>query len=163
MNTFSFWLHQFEGGEGGAAAPAAGTMGDSQSAAPVNTQRGKSGENVLYGKQAVTDTQDAPSDAGKAETDVKVTSNTLEEKRKAYRSMVSGEYKDVYTEDTQRIINRRFSDMKALQKQLDDAKPVLDALRERYGVEDAKDLLNAIDSDHAYWAEAADEAGMSEQ
>ena len=104
MNTFSFGLHQFEGGDGGAAAPAAGTMGDSQSAAPVNTQRGKSGENVLYGKQAVTDTQDAPSDAGKAETDVKVTSNTLEEKRKAYRSMVSGDYKDVYTEDTQRII-----------------------------------------------------------
>ena len=60
MNTFSFWLHQFEGGDGGAAAPAAGTMGDSQSAAPVNTQRGKSGENVLYGKQTVTGTQDAP-------------------------------------------------------------------------------------------------------
>ena len=97
------------------------------------------------------------------QTDDKVTSNTREEKRKAYRSKVSGEYKDVYTEDTQRIINRRFSDMKALQTQLDDAKPVLDALRERYGVEDAKDLLKAIDSDHAYWAEAADEAGMSEQ
>lgn len=90
MNTFSFWLHQFEGGDGGAAAPAAGTMGDSQSAAPVNTQRGESGENVLYGKQAVTDTQDAPSDAGKAETDVKVTSNTLEEKRKAYHQRERG-------------------------------------------------------------------------
>ena len=163
MNTFSFWLHQFEGGDGGAAAPAAGTMGDSQSAAPVNTQRGKSGENVLYGKQAVTDAQDTPSDAGKAETDVKVTSNALEDKRKAFSDMINGEYKDVYTENTQRIINRRFSEMKNLQAQLEDTKPVLDALRERYGVEDAQDLLKAIDSDHAYWTEAAEEAGMNEQ
>ena len=55
------------------------------------------------------------SEAAAQEPEVQVTSNTLEERRKAFRDMVAGEYKDVYTEETQRIIDRRFAEFNALE------------------------------------------------
>lgn len=161
------------GGNAAAAAPAAdvgaddGAKGETK-ARPGNTRRGRSGEydNVRFGKQAdasADDTHETAPAAGEQTTDVKVTSNTLEEKRKAYRDLVSGEYRDVYTEDTQRIINRRFAEVKGLESQIAQYQPVIDMLMQRYGVadDDVAKLMTAIESDSAYWSAAADEAGMS--
>lgn len=176
-------LHLFDGGAaagaagagaGAAAAGDGGAKGDTKGAVPGTTRRGKSGEysNVLFGKQndgataagAVTSAQD-PSHAAGADNNqgVQTTSDTLEARRKAFRDMVNGEFKDVFTEETQRIINRRFSDTRSLEAQVQAQQPVIDMLMQRYNIGDSdmKKLTEALENDSAYWSEAAEEAGMS--
>lgn len=149
-------------GEGGGEA-----MGET-TGSPVNTQRGKSGEydNVKFGKQPVT--TDTPKDtgtpaAGEKKVGVQSTSSTLEEKRAEYNRLINGEYKDFYTQDTQRIINDRFKSTKAMEKQLEDVGGLLDLLASRYGMTDANavKLAEAVQSDTAFWEQAADEAGKT--
>ena len=175
----------FDGGAAGAAAAGAGegtgsgTQGDSQQTDPGATRRGNqttaaqrrgSGEysNVKFGKQdqpaAAGGQQANPPDAGEgSKKGVETTSDTLEDKRKAFRALVDGEYKDQYTEDTQRIIDRRFRETKNLETQLSQQKPILDMLMQRYKIGDGDlgKLTQAIENDNAYWSQAAEEAGMS--
>lgn len=168
------------GGDGaGAAAPAQGddgAKGGSQ-ALPAPTRRGKSGDTkqVLYGKQAdpaVAGDQagangGTPPVAGEGTVDgqpgTTVTSDTLEARKKAYREMVEGEFKDIYTEDTQRIIDRRFREVRNLEEQISRTQPVLSMLMQRYGIADGDPakLMQAVENDDAYWSQAAEEAGMS--
>ena len=174
-------LNLFDGGAaaGGAGAGAAasgegegsGAQGEVK-ASPVSTRRGKSGEyrNVLFGKQGTAQAEaqaegqnEQSSDAGRKEGDVITTSDTREAKRKAYRELMNGEYKDIYTEDTQRIIDRRFHEVKGLEEQVGKYQPVIDLLMQRYqiGDGDMAKLSQAIENDDVYWSEAAEEAGMS--
>lgn len=170
------------GGDGaGAAAPASqngdGAKGGSQ-AAPGSTRRGKSGEfqNVLFGKQSAPaaagegggqDGQQQSSVAGSdkdKQPGVTTTSDTLEARRKAFQDLVnSEEYKDIYTEETQRIINRRFRETQNLEQQVARNQPLIDMLMQRYKISDGDigKLTAAIENDDAYWSEAAEEAGMS--
>lgn len=173
-------LALFDGGAG-AAPSAAGeggadgaTQGESQ-ALPGTTRRGKSGayQNVVFGKQESAaaaadqpagDGKDGPADAGQEKgAEVITTSDTLEERRRAYREMVEGEYKDLYTEDTQRIIDRRFRETKQLERQAAKQQGVIDLLMQRYQIPDGdlSKLTAAIENDDAYWSEAAEEAGMT--
>lgn len=158
------------GGDGAAAAGAdAGTQGEVKSAGAGNTRRGRNtGEGqVLYGKQlqagGTGEAAAAPA-AGEQtkEGDVTVTSDTMEARRKAFRDLVNGEYKDVYTEETQRIINSRFKETKGLQDQVSQYQPIIDTLMQRYqiGDGDVGKLLSAVENDTAYWAKAAEDAGM---
>ena len=177
-------LSMFDGGAadagsvGGAGATAAGdgsAKGDTKGTVPGSTRRGKSGEysNVLFGRQddgaaasgtVVTNAQE-PSHAAGGDNNqgVQSTSDTLEDRRKAFREMVNGEFKDVFTEETQRIINRRFSENRTLEAQVQAQQPVIDLLMQRYkiGDGDPKKLMDALENDSAYWSEAADEAGMT--
>lgn len=170
------------GGDGaGAAAPASqngdGAKGGSQ-AAPGSTRRGKSGEfqNVLFGKQSTPaaagegggqEGQQQSSVAGSdkdKQPGVTTTSDTLEARRKAFQDLVnSEEYKDIYTEETQRIINRRFRETQNLEQQVARNQPLIDMLMQRYKISDGDigKLTAAIENDDAYWSEAAEEAGMS--
>lgn len=169
-------LDLFDGAAGAAASGAgegagSGTQGETQQTSPAATRRGSSGEysNVKFGKQdqpaAAGGQQANPPDAGEEskKQGVETTSDTLEEKRRAYRAMVDGEYKDQYTEDTQRIIDRRFRETKNLETQLSQQKPILDMLMQRYKIADGDlgKLTQAIENDNAYWSQAAEEAGMS--
>lgn len=186
-NLLNIRLDMFDGGAAaggdgaGAAAPASqngdGAKGGSQ-AAPGSTRRGKSGEfqNVLFGKQS------APAAAGEGsgqegqqqssvagsdkdkQPGVTTTSDTLEARRKAFQDLVnSEEYKDIYTEETQRIINRRFRETQNLEQQVARNQPLIDMLMQRYKISDGDigKLTAAIENDDAYWSEAAEEAGMS--
>ena len=163
-------------GEGGAAAPAAGegaaddgNKGGFQ-ASPAPTRRGKSGgfQNVLFGKQGDEPTAagDEPGPEGKAqpsaagkgkEGDVVTTSNTLEDRRKAFQELVNGEYKDIYTEETQRIIDRRFREARNLEERAAKQQPVIDMLMQRYKIADGDlgKLAAAVENVYAYWSEAA--------
>ena len=159
-------LTLFDGSEGASAAGGeSGSMGET-SASPAPTRQGKKAgeyQNVLFGKQESTES--AP-DAGENEkTEVITTSDTLEERKKAFRDLINGEYKDLYTEETQRIINRRFSETKALQETVLKSQPLIDMLMQRYNVKDGdiEKLTSAIENDDAYWNEAAEEAGLSVQ
>lgn len=158
-NLYALDLHLF--GEGGAAAGGeAGAQGEAAQATDSGiTRRGKSDlSNVLYGSEA---DKEAPVAEKK---EVKTTSNTLEDKRKTFREMINGEYKDLYTEEFQNAFNRRFPDYKNLQQQVEGAKPILDKLAARYNILDGdlSKLAKAIDDDNSYWAAAAEEAGMPE-
>lgn len=161
MKLFNLRLFAGEGG----GAPAGGEAGTGEAAAPLAPgARKSSGElaNVLYGSQA--DEVEQPQAAAAKEPEVQTTSNTLEENRKKFQELVNGEYKDAYTEATQKIIDRRFARAKEVEQQYNDAKPVLDKLAARYNILDGdmSKLAKAIDDDSAYWSAAAEEAGVSE-
>lgn len=162
-------------GEGGAASGAAAGdgSGDAAGNSGENTTPSAAGKksgdlrNVVYGKQnqMVTDaveTQDG--DAGQSnEGDILVQSDSEVDRRSVYNELINGEYKDLYTQDTQNMINKRFKEMKTLQSQVQSYMPVIDTLMQRYRITDGDigKLQNAIENDEAYLTEAADEAGMT--
>ena len=147
--------------------PKAGTRSGSGS-----SRRSRSGEydNVVFGKQDVA-TSDAdagidPAAGGTGEgstSGVSTTSNTLEERRKAFDAMIEGEYKDVFNEKFQKTFNRRFAQTKGMEESLAAQKPILDMLMQRYkiGDGDMAKLQTAIEQDSAYWEDAAEEAGLT--
>lgn len=157
-------LRLFDGEGGGSSAPASaeGAQGETGGTVPGNTRRGKTGETkTLYGKQpekaAESTAQGASSDAG---SDNK--RSTKEERRKTFLDMANGEYKDIYTEETRRMIDRRFKETQALEAAVNQYKPIVDTLMQRYNIQngDVAKLTKAIENDDAYWAAAAEEAGM---
>lgn len=161
-------------GADGAGDAAQGSGGEAKSDGSGHTRRGRSGgayANVVFGKQSGGEapaeggeTAGSTSDAGRdKEGGTQVTSDTLEARRKAFRELVSGQYKDVYTEETQRIIDRRFRQTKQLQEQIEAQQPIIDMLLQRHRITDGDmdKLTRALEDDDAFWAEAADEAGMS--
>lgn len=164
MYLYDISLCLFDGEGGGAEAPA---QGETQAGAG-NTRQSKSGalSDVKYGKQPEAETQTEVQSAAETEKvkDVETTSDALEAKKKAFRELINGEYKNLYTQETQRMIDRRFKEARENEKRMKAYQPVLDTLMERYGIEDgdAKRLMEAVDNDHAYWSEAAEAAGMSE-
>ena len=175
-------LQLFNGAAGGAGAAAGGegaaqgtegalSKADTKSGSG-SSRRSKSGEfsTVVFGKQedaSAAETATDPVAGGDAEDNGKsgiaTTSDTLEARRKAFRDMTSGEYKDVYTEEVQQIINRRFKDNKVMEASLNAQKPILDMLMQRYQIADGDmaKLQAAIEEDNSYWQEAADKEGMT--
>lgn len=128
----------------------------------------KAGEKIVYGKQPSSKTANG-SDAedqhqqGASISDVSVTSDTLEAKRAAFEELISGEYKDMFSDRVQKIIDRRFKQTKELEEQLGQATPILDILRQKYGLRNAspKQILEAVENDDLYWEDAATQAGLT--
>ena len=180
-NMLAMNLHLFEGGAaagagaGAAAAGNGGETGDTNGAVPGHTRRGRLGEfdNVVFGKQdagaaaagTVTNAQEQPHAAGGAtDQGVQTTSDTLEARRKAYMDLVnSAEYKDIHSNEMQRVLNRRFAETRNLEAQVQAQQPIIDMLAQRYNVQggDTKQLMDALENDNAYWSEAAEDAGMT--
>ena len=183
---FDFDLQLFNGGAAGAAAGGEGAAAEGAAQAGENalpkadtkgrsggSRRGRSGEfsNVVFGKQDAAAGTVPSSDAentgeGNAnKSGVSTTSDTLEAKRAAFEKMIGegGEFRDIFTERTQQIINRRFKDGKVQEQAIADQKPIMDILMQRYNIADgdAKALLKAIEEDNTYWNAAAEEAGMT--
>lgn len=164
------------GGDGGSATAStdtgtATTQAENKSGLANRTSgRRNKGEltNVIYGKteepagseEVNNNNLDAE---GKHEPDVTTSSNTLEERKKAFEDLINGEYKDLFTERTQAIIDRRFRETKNLESQVNEAKPILDILMSKYKIADGdiSKLAKAIETDDTYWEEAAEEAGLS--
>jgi len=153
---FPIDLRMFDGGaaSGGSAAGTAGSgAGDSAGKGSAVAGQSDTGETtILYGKQpaAKEAKEGSSSDAGS------------ENREGKFKSLITGEYKDLYDADVNRIIARRFKDTKSLQENLDAQRPILDQLAQRYGTApgDVKALQDALESDDALWEKAAEEAGM---
>lgn len=161
----------------GGAAGSEGSSGATEGAPKVETKpsgsnrRSKSGEfdNVIFGKQdgqPETETQNPDTGGtskGAGETDVKTTSNTLEERRKAYDELINGEYKDIHQQRFQEIFDRRFKEVKGMEANLAAQKPVIDMLMTRYGIGDGDmaKLEKALTEDTQYWEQVAEEHGMT--
>lgn len=156
-------LNLFEGGAAaGAGAGDGGAAQGGTNAAPGSARRG-SGDlaNVVYGVQADGSGNNAPA-AGESKADVGTTSDTLEARKAAYQKFLT-DNKDLDDQRIQVIINKRFKEFKTLQESVDRSQPLIDMLNDRYGITDGNidSLKAAIENDDAYWADAADEAGMS--
>ena len=134
-----------------------------------SSRRSKVGEfdNVVFGKQEGTTADDTTSlDAegkpmGAGNTDVTTTSNTLEERKKAFNDLINGEYKDLYQEEFQRVFDRRFKQVKGMEAELASNKEVIDMLKSRYGVDDVAKLKTALSEDTEYWESVAEQHGMT--
>lgn len=134
-----------------------------------SNRRSKSGEfdNVVFGKQEGTtsdgatslDTEGNPTGAGK--TDVSTTSNTLEERRKAYNDLINGEYKDLDQERFQQVFDRRFKQVKGMETELASQKPIIDKLMARYNAKNMTELDKALTEDTEYWESVAEQHGMT--
>lgn len=145
-------------GDGGGVA---GSLGGSASGQADNS--GGEQPAVLYGKQDGSgDGLDAGGDPQQEKAD-KDGKETQKERQARYRELINGEFRDLYQQDTQRMIDRRFKETKSLQEQLDSQRGILDQLSSRYGTTpgDIAALQRALDGDTAMWESAAEEAGMS--
>lgn len=158
-------------GEGAATSESA--LPKAETSRPGSSRRGKTGalSNVVYGKQEDAPQTDATSPVAEGtnaegngnKSGVSTTSDTLEARRAAFQDMIDGEYKDIFTERTQEIINRRFKETKGMETELAAQKPIMDILMQKYKITDGdqKKLLSAIENDNQYWEAAADEAGLT--
>ena len=158
------------GATGGAEGSAATTEGapKTESKPSGSSRRSKSGEfdNVVFGKQEGTtandttglDTEGKPMGAGK--TDVTTTSDTLEDRQKAYNDFIN-EYKDIDQKRFQETFDRRFKQVKGMEADLAAQKPILDKLMARYGVDDVEKLDKALTEDTEYWEAVAEQHGMT--
>lgn len=157
-------LDLFDGASSGGAS--AGAAAEGTGGAAGGGEEGK----VLYGKQqggspdggpapAAGDKEPQHQSSGSGPT----TSDTLEERKRRYRELVSGEFKDLYDEDARRLTGRSAREAAALRDQAARVQPILDMLMDRYKIAggDMGKLLKAVEDDDAYWSQAAEEAGMS--
>lgn len=178
-------LGLFDGGAaaGGAAAAASGgaegagsAQGETSTASRGSTRRGKSGAyaNVVFGKQEAageSSEQTAGKDSGGKTVSQPVAAadetRSGGDLKQEFLDLVNGKYKDIYTQETQRIINDRFKKGKAVEQQLNAQKPIIDALMQHYGIEDGDltKLRASFDGDEAMngmlFSKAAEQAGMS--
>lgn len=163
-------------GASGGAEGAGGTQGDTQGASPSPTRKGKPGEyaNVVFGKQEAPDDTGTPAGEPKDDKGAKMQQHDAGaakdgegDLKKEFLDLVNGKYKDVYTAETQRIINRRFGEEKAKDQKIADAQPIIDALMRHYGVADGDmaKLRAAFDGDEALgtvlYEQEAESMGMS--
>lgn len=179
-------LGLFDGGAAAAAAPAGasggaegaqGTQGETKAAGSGNTRRGKAGEyaNVVFGKQPeraeeTAQKPDGTKDNGAQQMqqgDAAPAQQSGEDLRKEFLGLVNGKYKDIYTAETQRIINRRFGEEKTKDQQIAAQQPIIDALMRHYGIEDGDvaKLQARFDGDETMngvlFSKEAEAAGMS--
>lgn len=173
-------LKLFDGAAGGTGGAAPGTAGGAEGApgaAPtVGAAEEKAPEkpgkarnplaNVQYGTQAVSTGADearTAQEGAKKEPDIQVTNGALEAKKAEFERLIKGEYKDIFGERVQGIINERFKGAKQNEERLGALAPVVDILAGRYGVkaDDAQGLLKAIEEDSGFFEAEAVERGMT--
>ena len=109
------------------------------------------------GQAAAVQTGEMQSDAGSMETP----EVNPEERVKAFKDMIHGDYKDLYNEEVQKIVKSRLKGMDELKQTNAAQQDIIDRLTAKYGVTDLTELGKAIDNDTALWEHEADEAGMT--
>lgn len=86
-------------------------------------------------------------DAGAAMGAPLYAGDEADSKRQNFESLIRGEYKQAFDERVQKIIDKRFRDMRLMKENAAKTKPVMDALSEKYGEKDAEKLLKMIKGD----------------
>lgn len=143
------------GGEG--AAPAAAGTGDASAASESTAKEGSAAGSMTDGTtETVT-----PPEVGAPETPHDDGAESEKERRARFDEMLRGEYKDLFNERMQKIIDKRFAKTKGLEEKVAGQEELISRLAERYGTSDAAELADAIDKDDALWKSAADASDMS--
>lgn len=149
-------LRLFDGdGAGAAGGTGAGTGGmDGSSDAGKEMQADFRGANA--------DTRGAQGRLQKGEDAPAGRSKGLD-RRAEFERMVQGEYKDLFSERMQAVIDKRFRETKTLQEQSQQMRPMLEALAVKYGVTagDTAALQRAVENEAAQFGEKAARLGMT--
>ena len=157
-------LQLFDGGAAAAAGDGTGSALPDAGDAGRGTKRAETPK-VVYGRQPEPEAApDAGEQAGGAEKPwTKTTSDALDAKKAAFDELIRGEYKDLFGERVQAIIDKRFKETKALEAQSQKLQPLLDILGQKYGVSggDPEALAQAIEEDNSFFEEAALKQGLS--
>lgn len=86
--------------------------------------------------------------------------NDRENKEQAFKALITGEYKDEYAKESQKVIDKRFKQTKQLESQLDSLQPFLNKLHARYRTNgDVQKMIAAFDKDDFFWGGVAEERG----
>lgn len=146
-------LRLFEGGEGGGAP--AGTGG-------TETTAGGATENMSSKVQDDTGGPEGKEPGKTPEKQEEGKEKTPEERMEEYNRF-KADYKDLYGQDVQNAISRRYKENEQLRQQIDEYGPLLSTLSAKYGLDspDVKSLMAAIDKDNSFWEDAAMKEGMS--
>lgn len=155
------------GAAAGGAAPAAagngtGAQGDTNTAARGDASHGKAGEsrtvNVRYGKQA-----DDAAAGEQGQQQAADAANSEEAIRAEFLQLVNGKFKNAYAAEMQKIIDKRFASAKQSEQQLEQTRPVMDLLMQRYNITDGnlQKLYESVINDDPTLAERAEDNGMS--
>ena len=148
FSIFCFDIQLFAEGGADGGTGAEGTTGVSAVDAAQHT--GDSLANVKYGRQEA-------SDAGRP------AEPTDPDRVTKFKTLIKGEYKDLYDTEVQSIIQRRLKGTDEKVSRLDALTPTLELLARKYGVkaDDAQGLTKAIEDDDAYYEAEALEKGLS--
>lgn len=143
-------LKLFDGGAGAGGAAAAGEAGTAGSATAENT-------GVKDGSQGAAEGAE-----GEDVADQNPAAEDPEVRRQAYRDMIE-QYKDLYQEDVQGIVDRRLRGNREMKENFDKAMGFINFLGNRYGIQDGNidNIQKAVEEDEAYWEDAAAKEGLS--
>lgn len=80
-----------------------------------------------------------------------------------FKELIKGKYKSQYEKAIKENVGRRLKGTDKLRDQVNAQNPIMDVLKKRYGVEDASELLRAVEEDALYIRKRATETGESEE
>lgn len=143
-------LKLFDGGAGAGGAAAAGEAGTAGSATAENT-------GVKDGSQGAAEGAE-----GEDVANQNPAAEDPEVRRQAYRDMIE-QYRDLYQEDVQGIVDRRLRGNREMKENFDKAMGFINFLGNRYGIQDGNidNIQKAVEEDEAYWEDAAAKEGLS--
>lgn len=113
------------------------------------------------GEGSGSDSGQAAADQTGSEKTRLATEETEEDLDADFETLIKGKYKAQYDARFQQGINARHKDYMQNKQQLESLNPMLDMLKEKYGVSDVKDLQKAIMDDDSYYEEEAMERGLT--
>lgn len=152
-------------GEGGADGAGAGSIGTSGTDISGTEEGSKNGQvaaangqddlsDVIYGIQ----TNDAQADAPREEV-----TKPSKTRSQQFEDLIKGEFKDEFTDRTQKIIDKRFKQSKQMEATLRSHDAILNMLSEKYGTKagDIEGLTKAIENDESFFEEEAMKQGLT--
>lgn len=154
-----------ENGSPAAQGTDAGAQGDNNGTR-ADTQRGNTGEQnapkVIYGKMPETGTGTSAQSTGDnhAAGGENGAEMSEEDIQKEFLGLINGKYKKAFGSETQKIINRRFSETKQMEETIAAQNPIIDVLKTRYGTDDISKLTELVNADDELLREAAERNGM---
>ncbi len=113
------------------------------------------------GEGSGSESGQAAADQTGSETTRPATEETEEDLDADFEALIKGKYKAQYDARFQQGINARHKDYMQNKQQLESLNPMLDMLKEKYGVSDVSELQKAIMDDDSYYEQEAMDRGMT--
>lgn len=116
--------------------------------------------------EAVNETQTADESEVAAQEqaeDGQLATDNQEDLDTEFNELIKGKYKSPYEKAIKDIVGRRTKGSDKLRAQVNAQQPLMDALKQRYGVTDETELLHAFEEDALYIRKQATETGESEE
>ena len=129
-------LQTFDDGASAGTSAGEGTAAENTQGVAAPTVKGRKDnnlQNVVYGKQDVSDDYSLQTKLPGAEKTV--TTKETEERSVQFENMIKGDYKDEFNNRVQKIVQGRIGDTKALQEQNAKMQPIIDMMSRKYGVD----------------------------